>query len=81
MMSSSLLWAVDVYGRVYSLSTAGGRWERSKDKVLELKRVTAVKQCCWGIGCDSQLYLNVNPSDVAIRYQEETYENQVICQN
>ncbi|XP_012681012.2 tectonin beta-propeller repeat-containing protein 1 isoform X2 [Clupea harengus] len=76
MMSSSLLWAVDVYGRVYSLSTAGGRWERSKDKVLELKRVTAVKQCCWGIGCDSQLYLNVNPSDVAIRYQEETYENQ-----
>ncbi|KAL2101174.1 hypothetical protein ACEWY4_002935 [Coilia grayii] len=75
-MTSSLLWAVDVYGRVYSLSTAGGRWERSKDKVLELKKLGAVKQCCWGIGCDNQLYLNVNPSDVAIRFQEETYENQ-----
>lgn len=77
-MSGSLLWAVDVYGRVYSLSTAGGRWDRSKDKVLELKKLGAVKQCCWGVGCDNQLYLNVNPTDVAIRYQEETYENQVI---
>ncbi|XP_061088171.1 tectonin beta-propeller repeat-containing protein 1 [Conger conger] len=75
-MPSSLLWAVDVYGRVYSLSTAGQQWEQCRDAQLEFKRVTAVQQCCWGIACDHQIYLNVHASDVPIRYQEETYENQ-----
>uniref|UniRef100_A0A8B9HMK8 Peroxin/Ferlin domain-containing protein n=1 Tax=Astyanax mexicanus TaxID=7994 RepID=A0A8B9HMK8_ASTMX len=75
-MPGSLLWAVDVYGRVFRLCSTGGRWERSKDVLLELKRVTAAEQGCWGIGCDHQVYLNVLPSDVAIRHQEETYENQ-----
>ncbi|XP_030645886.1 tectonin beta-propeller repeat-containing protein 1 [Chanos chanos] len=75
-MPDSLLWAVDVYGRVYSLSTTGGHWERSKDALLELKRVTGALQCYWGIGCDHQVYLNVSPGEVPIRHQEETYENQ-----
>ncbi|XP_066545328.1 tectonin beta-propeller repeat-containing protein 1 [Amia ocellicauda] len=75
-MPVSLLWAVDVYGRVYSLSTAGQYWELCKDAHLEFKRVTAVEQCCWGIACDHQIYLYVHSSDVPIRYQEETYENQ-----
>uniref|UniRef100_A0A673W607 Tectonin beta-propeller repeat-containing protein 1 n=1 Tax=Salmo trutta TaxID=8032 RepID=A0A673W607_SALTR len=75
-MPVSLLWAVDVYGRVYSLSTGGQQWEQCHDAVLEFKRVTAVQQCCWGIACDHHIYLNVHSSDVPIRYQEETYENQ-----
>ncbi|KAI1895991.1 hypothetical protein AGOR_G00090210 [Albula goreensis] len=75
-MPSSLLWAVDVYGRVYSLSTAAQQWEQCRDAQLEFKRVTAVQQCCWGIACDHQIYLNVHSSDLPIRYQEETYENQ-----
>ncbi|KAG5262500.1 hypothetical protein AALO_G00275800 [Alosa alosa] len=75
-MPSSLLWAVDVYGRVYSLSTAGQQWEQCRDAHLEFKRVTAVRQCCWGIACDHNIYLNVHASDLPIRYQEETYENQ-----
>ncbi|KAK9965460.1 hypothetical protein ABG768_004551 [Culter alburnus] len=75
-MPSSLLWAVDVYGRVYSLSTAGQQWEHCRDAHLEFKRVTAVQQCCWSIACDHNIYLNVHASDVPIRYQEETYENQ-----
>ncbi|XP_076856381.1 LOW QUALITY PROTEIN: tectonin beta-propeller repeat-containing protein 1 [Brachyhypopomus gauderio] len=75
-MPSSLLWAVDVYGRVYSLSTAGQHWEQCRDAQLEFKRVTAVQQCCWGIACDHNIYLNVHASDVPIRYQEEAYENQ-----
>uniref|UniRef100_A0A672G688 Tectonin beta-propeller repeat-containing protein 1 n=1 Tax=Salarias fasciatus TaxID=181472 RepID=A0A672G688_SALFA len=70
------LWAVDVYGRVYSLSTAGQRWERADDMLLELKRVTAGKGRCWGIGCDHHVYLNMMPSETSIRYREETYENQ-----
>lgn len=76
-MPITLLWAVDVYGRVYSLSTAGQRWERADDLLLELKRVSAGKGRCWGIGCDHRVYLNMMPSETPIRYREETYENQV----
>ncbi|KAM8844684.1 tectonin beta-propeller repeat-containing protein 1 isoform 1-T2 [Spinachia spinachia] len=75
-MPITLLWAVDVYGRVYSLSTAGQRWVRADDALLELKRVTAGKGRCWGIGCDHHVYLNMMPSETSIRYREETYENQ-----
>lgn len=76
-MPASLLWAVDVYGRVFSLSTAGQQWEQCHDIQMEFKRVTAARQCCWGIACDSNIYLNVHASDLPVRYQEETYENQV----
>lgn len=76
-MSITLLWAVDVYGRVYSLSTAGQQWVRADDMLLELKRVSAGKDRCWGIGCDHRVYLNMMPSETSIRYREETYENQV----
>ena len=76
-MPVSLLWAVDVYGRVYSLSTAGQLWEQCRDAQMEFKRVTAAQQCCWGIACDNNIYLNVHASDLPVRYQEETYENQV----
>ncbi|KAA8581780.1 hypothetical protein FQN60_003361 [Etheostoma spectabile] len=75
-MPVSLLWAVDVYGRVYSLSTAGQQWEQCHDAQMEFKRVTAAQQCCWGIACDNNIYLNVHASDLPVRYQEETYENQ-----
>lgn len=77
IMPITLLWAVDVYGRVYSLSTAGQRWERADDLLLELKRASAGKGRCWGIGCDHHVYLNIMPSETPIRYREETYENQV----
>uniref|UniRef100_A0A3P9BN71 Tectonin beta-propeller repeat-containing protein 1 n=1 Tax=Maylandia zebra TaxID=106582 RepID=A0A3P9BN71_9CICH len=75
-MPVSLLWAVDVYGRVYGLSTAGQQWDQCRDAQMEFKRVTAAQQCCWGIACDNNIYLNVHASDLSIRYQEETYENQ-----
>ncbi|KAI4807686.1 hypothetical protein KUCAC02_027477, partial [Chaenocephalus aceratus] len=75
-MPVSLLWAVDVYGRVYSLSTGGGLWEQCRDAHMEFKRVTAAQQCCWGIACDNNIYLNLHASDLPVRYQEETYENQ-----
>ncbi|XP_034049562.1 tectonin beta-propeller repeat-containing protein 1 [Thalassophryne amazonica] len=75
-MPVSLLWAVDVFGRVYSLSTAGQQWEHCRDTHIEFKQVTATLQCCWAIGCDNNIYLNVHASDLPVRYQEETYENQ-----
>lgn len=77
-MPASVLWAVDLFGRVYTLSTAGQYWELCKDVQMEFKRVSAATQCCWGIACDNQVYLYVCPSDVPIRHREEAYENQVV---
>ncbi|XP_066129451.1 tectonin beta-propeller repeat-containing protein 1 [Saccopteryx bilineata] len=75
-MPSSVLWAVDLFGRVYTLSTAGQSWELCRDTQLEFKRVSAATQCCWGIACDNQVYVYVCASEVPIRRQEEAYENQ-----
>lgn len=77
-MPASVLWAVDLFGRVYTLSTAGQYWELCKDVQMEFKRVSAATQCCWGIACDNQVYLYVCSSDVPIRHREEAYENQVV---
>ncbi|ETE63932.1 Tectonin beta-propeller repeat-containing protein 1, partial [Ophiophagus hannah] len=66
----------EVFKRVYTLSTTGQYWELCKDGELEVKRVSAVKQCCWGLACDHQIYVYVHSSDVPIRFKEETYENQ-----
>ncbi|XP_012614885.2 tectonin beta-propeller repeat-containing protein 1 [Microcebus murinus] len=75
-MPNSVLWAVDLFGRVYTLSTASQYWELCKDGQLEFKRVSAATQCCWGIACDNQVYVYVCASDVPIRRREEAYENQ-----
>ncbi|KAK5615338.1 Tectonin beta-propeller repeat-containing protein 1 [Crenichthys baileyi] len=75
-MPVSLLWSVDVYGRVYCLSTVGQQWEQSHNAQMAFKRVTAAQLWCWGIACDNNIYLNVHASDLPIRYQEHTYENQ-----
>uniref|UniRef100_A0A673UPR8 Tectonin beta-propeller repeat-containing protein 1 n=1 Tax=Suricata suricatta TaxID=37032 RepID=A0A673UPR8_SURSU len=75
-MPNSALWAVDLFGKVHTLSTAGQYWELCKDSQLEFKRVSAATQCCWGIACDNQVYVYVCASDVPIRCREEAYENQ-----
>uniref|UniRef100_A0A8C9JIU2 Tectonin beta-propeller repeat containing 1 n=1 Tax=Panthera tigris altaica TaxID=74533 RepID=A0A8C9JIU2_PANTA len=75
-MPNSALWAVDLFGKVHTLSTAGQYWELCKDSQLEFKRVSAATQCCWGIACDNQVYVYVCASDVPIRRREEAYENQ-----
>ncbi|XP_075421580.1 tectonin beta-propeller repeat-containing protein 1 isoform X4 [Ascaphus truei] len=75
-MPNTFLWAVDIFGKVYTLSTDRQQWSLCKDEQLEFKRVAAARQCCWGIGCNHQIYVYVHTSDLPIRYQEETYENQ-----
>uniref|UniRef100_A0A8C3WAV1 Tectonin beta-propeller repeat-containing protein 1 n=1 Tax=Catagonus wagneri TaxID=51154 RepID=A0A8C3WAV1_9CETA len=75
-MPSSALWAVDLFGRVCTLSTAAQHWELCRDAQLEFKRVSASAQCCWGIACDNRVYVRVDAGDVPIRRREEAYENQ-----
>nr|A9JRJ2.2 RecName: Full=Tectonin beta-propeller repeat-containing protein 1 [Xenopus tropicalis] len=75
-MPSTVLWATDIFGKVFTLSTDGQQWAPCKNGHVEFKRVSAVRSCCWGVGCNHQIYLYVHASDLPIRYQEETYENQ-----
>ncbi|XP_075035775.1 tectonin beta-propeller repeat-containing protein 1 isoform X1 [Mixophyes fleayi] len=72
----TVLWAADTWGKVYTLSTEGQQWELCKDEHLEFKRISAVQACCWGIAGNNEIYIYVHSSDLPIRYQEETYENQ-----
>uniref|UniRef100_A0ABM0LVI4 Tectonin beta-propeller repeat-containing protein 1 n=1 Tax=Saccoglossus kowalevskii TaxID=10224 RepID=A0ABM0LVI4_SACKO len=75
-MSSTYLCGVDIFGKTYLLSTSGQFWIELKGQQLEMKRLSAVHQCAWGLGCDHQVYTYVYSTDVPIRYQVETYENQ-----
>ncbi|KAM4632524.1 tectonin beta-propeller repeat-containing protein 1 [Discoglossus pictus] len=75
-MPNTVLWASDIFGKVYTLSTDGHQWDLCKDDQLLFKRVSAARPCCWGIASNHQIYVYVHTSDLPIRYQEETYENQ-----
>ncbi|XP_066432487.1 tectonin beta-propeller repeat-containing protein 1 isoform X2 [Eleutherodactylus coqui] len=75
-MPSTIVWASDIWGKVYTLSTDGQQWELCKDGQVEFKRISAAQECCWGVACNHQIYVYVHTSDLPIRYQEETYENQ-----
>nr|XP_054925476.1 tectonin beta-propeller repeat-containing protein 1-like [Dermacentor andersoni] len=75
-MPATNLWAVDSTGRVHTLSTAGSRWQELPYSGVDLKRVSALPSCAWGIGSDHQVYMYLPQSDVPIRVAEVTYENQ-----
>ncbi|XP_037670097.1 tectonin beta-propeller repeat-containing protein 1 isoform X2 [Choloepus didactylus] len=75
-MPASVLWAVDLSGRVHTLATSGQCWELCRDVPLDFKRVSTAGQCCWGLACDNQVYVHVAAGDVPIRRREEAYENQ-----
>ncbi|XP_077979887.1 tectonin beta-propeller repeat-containing protein 1-like [Glandiceps talaboti] len=75
-MSTSYLWGVDIFGKVFLLPTNGQHWEELKGQQLEMKRVSAVERCAWGLGCDHQVYVYVHSTDVPIRVQVKTFENQ-----
>uniref|UniRef100_A0A1S4LB63 Peroxin/Ferlin domain-containing protein n=2 Tax=Ixodes scapularis TaxID=6945 RepID=A0A1S4LB63_IXOSC len=75
-MPASLLWAVDSGGRVSTLSTGGVRWQELPYSGIDLKRVSALRSCAWGVASDHQVYVFVPQGDVPIRVPEVTYENQ-----
>ncbi|KAL1483087.1 hypothetical protein MTO96_002157 [Rhipicephalus appendiculatus] len=75
-MPATNLWAVDSTGRVHTLSTTGSRWQELPYSGVDLKRVSALPTCAWGIGSDHQVYMYLPQSDVPIRVAEVTYENQ-----
>lgn len=75
-MPTSHLWAVDCTGKVFTLATNGVHWQELPYSAVDLKRICATGSCAWGIASDFQVYVYIPSSEVQIRVQEVTYENQ-----
>lgn len=75
-MPSSLLFATNSEGRVYTLSTSSSGWREFPYLGLEFKKISAVTNFMWAIGGDRQVYVHVHGLDVPIRVKEESYENE-----
>ena len=75
-MPSSLLFATNSEGRVYTISTNSAAWREFPFAGLEFKKISAVPNFMWAIGGDRQVYVNVHGLDVPIRVREEYYENE-----
>lgn len=74
----SFLWAVDCYGKVYTLSTTNDHWTELDYDGLDIKRISVHDFITWGIGGDHQIYIYVPARDIPIRYRVVTFENEVI---
>ncbi|XP_046351309.2 tectonin beta-propeller repeat-containing protein 1-like [Haliotis rufescens] len=78
-MSDSRLWLVNTNGNVFTLSTKHRRLRQLVKTYLDgvkLKRLAACQSGAWGIGHDHHVYIFVHSTEVPIRVQETTYENQ-----
>ena len=80
-MDNNKLWAVSALGNVYTLAKNSEEWTQVPSKGLILsgfKKVSAAPQCVWGLACDHQVFVYIPSSDLPIRCQESTFENEVM---
>ncbi|XP_055376755.1 tectonin beta-propeller repeat-containing protein [Condylostylus longicornis] len=75
-MPSTVLYAINNEGRVYTLSTYSSAWREFQYLGFEFKKVSAIHNFMWAIGGDRQVYVHVHGLDVPIRVKEESYENE-----
>lgn len=79
-MPGRRVWAVSGRGNVYTLSVRNSYWEQVNNQgafcLQGFKKVSTLATCVWGLGCDHQVYVYVT-SDLPIRCQQATYENEV----
>ena len=80
-MPESFLWAIDYHGSLYKLKLDTNEWSRVSKSNLKsrrdtFKRIASTKTCAWAVGGDQNVYMSVFQTDLPIRIQEETYENQ-----
>jgi len=74
------LWGVTTKGNVYALDVRAGQWcyVPNHGQILRgFKRISCTQHGAWGLGCDHQVYVYITNSDVPIRCQVTTYENEV----
>lgn len=80
-MDDQKLWAVSSLGNVYTLAKNLTEWTQVPSRGLILsgfKKVSATPHSVWGLACDHQVFVYIPSSDLPIRCQESTFENEVI---
>ncbi|XP_064613719.1 tectonin beta-propeller repeat-containing protein 1-like isoform X2 [Liolophura sinensis] len=77
-MSDSKLWLLNSEGKVFTLSPHSRHLQHVTGHGVgrEFKRVSALPQSTWALGSDHRLYVYVPSSDIPVRVQEVTYENE-----
>ncbi len=79
-MDNNKLWAVSSLGNVFTLSKSSVEWVQVSSRGLILsgfKKVSAALHSVWALACDHQVFVYVPSSDLPIRCQESTFENEV----
>ena len=79
-MGDSRLWLANTNGNVFTISTDQQHLRQLTKTYrggVKLKSIAAHHNGAWGIGHDHSVYVFVHSSEVPIRVQETTYENQV----
>lgn len=78
-MSDSKLWLLNSEGKVFTLSPHSRHLQQVTEcgTGQEFKRLSALPQSTWALGSDHRLYVYVPSSDIPVRVQEVTFENEV----
>ncbi|XP_050436287.1 tectonin beta-propeller repeat-containing protein [Adelges cooleyi] len=75
-MNKQLLFAINNYGKIFSLATSNDQWVQFPNACIDLKHISAIENFIWSIGSDNQTYLLVHNLTEAIQIKEEVYENE-----
>ncbi len=76
MNNQGVLWLADTDGVAYTLSLEDNKLSLRSEETDIIKRISAVKTCAFAVGGDQGVYVYVKSTDVPIRVQVSTYENQ-----
>ena len=76
MNNKGVLWLADADGCAYTLSLEDNKLTSRSEETDIIKRISAVESCAFAIGGDQDVYVYVNKTNVPIRVQVSTYENQ-----
>jgi hypothetical protein len=76
MNAKGVLWLADTNGCAYTVSLEDNKLTQRSEETDIIKRISAVKTCAFAVGGDQEVHVYVNSTNVPIRVQVTTYENQ-----
>ena len=77
-MPKSCFWGIYRSGQLFYFTLDGMEWRSEKPNVSKqsFKKISAMDYCAWGLGADQRLYMCLFKTDIPVRVQVSTYENQ-----
>ena len=81
-VGTSVLWGLSSAGNIYKLALGEQSWQHVPNQqgmVLQgFKKIIATQDSIVGLGCDQQIYIMVHKTDIPIKHQVSTFENEVL---